>query len=49
MEDWKEKALALEKLNQKYKKVLMEGPKSFSQALFLQAMKNKYQTPGSTE
>lgn len=49
MEDWKERALALEKLNEKYKRVLMEGPKSFSQALFLSAMKQKYQTPGSTE
>lgn len=46
MEDWKELALAREKLNEKYQKVLKEGPKSFSQALFLQAMKLKYQTRG---
>jgi hypothetical protein len=49
MEDWKELCLAREELNEKYKKVLLEGPKSFSQALFLSAMRRKYQTPGSNK
>lgn len=48
-EEWKQICLTNEKLTEKYKKVLMEGPKSFSQALFLSAMKRKYQIPGSIE
>lgn len=48
MEDWKEVCLANEKLSEKYKQVLIEGPKSLTQAWFLSAMKQKYQIPGST-
>jgi hypothetical protein len=39
--------LAREKLNEKYKRILIEGPKSLTEAWFLGAMKRKYQTHGS--
>jgi len=49
MQDWKELCLSREKLTDKYKDVLINGPKSLSQAWFLQAMKLKYQTHGSNK
>lgn len=42
MPDWKLKALSDPNLKYKRAKILMNGPKSLSDAWFLQAMKFKY-------
>ena len=49
MEDWKEICLANEKLSERNKQVLREGPKSLAEAWFLGAMKQRYQIHGSTK
>jgi hypothetical protein len=42
MDDWKKRALADPSLKQKQIEILIKGPKSLTDAWFLQAMKFKY-------
>jgi len=42
MDDWKQKALADPSLKDKQVEILIKGPKSLTDAWFLQAMKFKY-------
>jgi hypothetical protein len=43
--EWKKKALADPSLGERQVQVLLHGPKSLTDAWFLQAMKFKYGTP----
>ena len=42
LSDWKKRALEDSKLSEKQVQVLLHGPKSLTDACFLQAMKFKY-------
>ena len=46
--DWKKKALSDPSVNAKQAKIIMEGPKCLTDAWFLQAMRFKYLTRGTT-